>query len=83
VVMDIHLPEDLEQFVNEQVRAGRFRSKDHLVKEALERLRDQGSVNTDMGSIGAMREDAKLLDEIVEDAMRARETRPWRLPAGE
>jgi hypothetical protein len=30
-----------------------------------------------------MREDAELLDEIVEEGMKAREERPWRLPPGE
>jgi hypothetical protein len=27
-----------------------------------------------------MREDAEVLDEIVEEAMKIREERPWRLP---
>jgi hypothetical protein len=30
-----------------------------------------------------MREDAEVLDEIVEEAMKIREERPWRLPPGE
>jgi hypothetical protein len=33
----------------------------------------------DLGSIGAMREDAEFLDKIVEDAMKARREQPWRL----
>jgi hypothetical protein len=36
-----------------------------------------------MGSIGAMREDADFLDEIVERAMKARREQPWRLSPGE
>ena len=32
-----------------------------------------------LGSIGAMRDDAELLDQIVEHAMKVREERPWRL----
>jgi hypothetical protein len=32
---------------------------------------------------GMFRDDADLLDEIVEDAMKIREERPWRLPPGE
>jgi hypothetical protein len=35
------------------------------------------------GSLGAMRDAADELDQIVEQAMRNREERPWRLPAGE
>jgi len=37
----------------------------------------------DLGSIGAMREDADFLDEIVADAMKARQEQPWRLPPRE
>jgi hypothetical protein len=33
--------------------------------------------NTGLGSIGALREDAELLDEIVEDAMRRRRMQAW------
>jgi hypothetical protein len=32
-----------------------------------------------LGSIGALRDDADLLDQAVEHAMRVREERPWRL----
>jgi hypothetical protein len=39
--------------------------------------------SSDLGSIGAMREDADFLDEVVEDAMRARREQPWRLSPGE
>jgi hypothetical protein len=35
------------------------------------------------GSIGAMRDDAELLDQAVEHAMKVREERPWRLTPGE
>jgi len=38
---------------------------------------------SDLGSIGAMREDADFLDEIVERAMKARREQPWRLSPGE
>ncbi len=38
---------------------------------------------SDPGSIGAMREDADFLDEIVEAAMKARREQPWRLSPGE
>ncbi len=38
---------------------------------------------SDLGSIGAMREDADFLDEIVESAMKARREQPWRVSPGE
>ena len=34
-------------------------------------------------AIYALRDDAELLDQIVEHAMKVREERPWRLPPGE
>ncbi len=37
----------------------------------------------DLGSIGAMREDAEFLDQIVEDAMRDRREQPWKLAPSE
>jgi hypothetical protein len=84
--MTIHLPEDLERFVNDQVRAGRFPSEDEVVREALERLRRQSppvQPQPGPGSIGAMRDDAEWLDRAVEHAMKVREERPWRLTPGE
>jgi hypothetical protein len=35
------------------------------------------------GLIGALRDDAGLLDQAVEHAMKVREERPWRLDPGE
>lgn len=81
--MEIHLSEDLERFVHDQVRTGRFPSEDQVVREALERLRHQeqppSSTEQALGSIGAMRDDAELLDQVVADAMRLRRERPLRL----
>ena len=86
--MTIRLPEDLERYVREQVQAGRFLSEDDVISDALERQRQArlmcptAPVTADP-VLGSMREDADLLDEIVEQAMRNREQQPWRLPAGE
>ena len=80
----IQLSEELGRFVNEQVRAGRFVSEDEVVREALERFREQSPpIQPDMGSIGAMRDDAEWLDKAVEHAMKVRAERPWRLNASE
>jgi Arc/MetJ-type ribon-helix-helix transcriptional regulator len=85
--MEIHLPEDLQRFVQDQVRTGRFRSEDQVVREALLQLQKvQGAAAGQRKPdpwLGSMGEDAELLDEIVEEAMKIREERPWRLPAGE
>ncbi|MGO9468451.1 MAG: type II toxin-antitoxin system ParD family antitoxin [Isosphaeraceae bacterium] len=85
--MEIHLPEELERFVHDQVRTGRFHSEDQVVREALWQFQKvQESATTQPTPdpwLGSMREDAELLDEIVEQAMKIREERPWRLPPGE
>ena len=53
----------------------------HLSRELASRLapkRPSGG----QGSLGAMRDAADELDEVVERAMKLRQ-QPWRLPAGE
>ena len=37
--MTIHLPEDVERYVQSQVQAGRFASPDEAIAEAVRRLR--------------------------------------------
>jgi hypothetical protein len=82
--MTIRLSKDLEQFVHDAIRAGRYATEDELFSDALERLRKLSPLPTPgMGSIGAMRDDADLLDQAVEHAMKVREGRPWRLADGE
>jgi putative addiction module CopG family antidote len=82
--MNIHLPEELERFVQDQVTTGRYPSEGEVIREALERLRKQSPpVTPGLGSIGAMRDDAEWLDRAVEHAMKVREERPWRLGDGE
>jgi Arc/MetJ-type ribon-helix-helix transcriptional regulator len=82
--MEIHLPEDLQRFVHDQVRAGRFPSEDQVVCAALrqfQRVQQPAAAQPVPDPwLGSMREDAEMLDEIVEEAMRIREERPWRLP---
>ena len=85
--MELHLPEDLQRFLQDQVRSGRFPSEEQVVREALRQFQKvQGPAAiqpTPDPWLGSMREDAELLDEIVEEAMKIREERPWRLAPGE
>ncbi len=82
--MTIHLSKELEQFVHDAIVAGRYATEDDVFDDALERLRRQTPLPTPgMGSIGAMRDDAELLDQAVGHAMKVREERPWRLSPGE
>jgi Arc/MetJ-type ribon-helix-helix transcriptional regulator len=81
--MIIHLPEDLERFVQDAVRAGRYADEDDVIRDALERLRRQTPLPAPgPGSIGTMREAADELDEIVAHALKLRQE-PWRPLPGE
>ena len=84
--MTIHLPNDLESSIQAAVQSGRFASVDDAMAEAARLLlREINQVQpepnaTGMGSIGAMREAADELDEIVANAMkRRREERDFSL----
>ncbi|MFI5458812.1 MAG: type II toxin-antitoxin system ParD family antitoxin [Isosphaerales bacterium] len=84
--MTIQLPNDLESLVQTAVHSGRFASVDDAMAEAVRLLlreltRGQqtasDAADPGLGSIGAMRDDADLLDQAVEHAMKVREERPW------
>jgi putative addiction module CopG family antidote len=82
--MTIHLPAELEQFVHDQVLAGRYPSQDDVIRDALEQLRRHApAATTGTGSIGAMRQHADLLDQVTQDIMESRRTRTLRLAADE
>jgi putative addiction module CopG family antidote len=74
--MTIDLPADLERFIRDEVQAGRYPSEQEVVRADLEQLRGRTPrPSPGPGSIGALREDADLLDQAVEHAMRVRERR--------
>jgi putative addiction module CopG family antidote len=82
--MTIHLPPELERFVHDQVLAGRYPSEDDVVREALEQFRSHSQLpEPGLGSIGAMRDDADLLDQVTQDIMESRRTRTLRLTPDE
>jgi Arc/MetJ-type ribon-helix-helix transcriptional regulator len=82
--MTIHLPPELERFVHDQVIAGRYSSEDAVIRDALERLRsDTPMPSPGLGPIGAMRDDADLLDQVIQDIMGSRRTRTLRLAPDE
>jgi Arc/MetJ-type ribon-helix-helix transcriptional regulator len=81
--MTIHLPKELESSIEAVVHGGHFTSVDEAMAEAARLLlrtyerpippAAQPDVEaSELGSIGAMSEDAELLDEIVADAYRRR-----------
>src|SRR5947209_20620320 len=79
--LEIHLPEELEKYVDDQVKAGRFPTKDQVVRRALEdfKLRDTPARDP---LLGIFSDEPELMDEVVEAAMRDREARPLRGPTG-
>jgi len=78
--MTIHLPPDLERFVHDQVLAGRYPSEDDVIRDALEQFRRHTPPLTpSLGSIGAMHDDAELLEQVTQDIMEGRRTRTLRL----
>ena len=92
--MTIQLPNDLETSIEAVVHSGRFATVDAAMAEAarllLREIQQEQSQPTPAVPkasgdplIGALREDADLLDEIVEHAMKVREERPWRKAPGE
>jgi Arc/MetJ-type ribon-helix-helix transcriptional regulator len=88
--MTIHLPNDVEREILAQVQSGQFASVDAAITEAWRdfqrhRLARQASAHPTSPDplLGSASDHAELVDQIVEDAMRNREQRPWRLTNGE
>ena len=90
--MTINLPEDLERFLRAEVHRGHFASEEDAIAEAVRLLRRQLSQSIATAApaaappdpvLGALRDAADELDEIVTDAMKHREQQPWRLSPGE
>lgn len=81
---DDPLPDDIEREVLAEVEVGRFAWVDAALAEAWRALKRRGQGPTSgQGLIGALRDDAELLDQAVEHAMKVREERPLRADSGE
>jgi putative addiction module CopG family antidote len=81
--MNIHLPDHLERFVQDQVQAGRYATEDEVIRDALEQMRTHSQpISNNHGSLGAMRDAAAELDEVVAHAMQLRQ-QPLRTLSGE
>jgi Arc/MetJ-type ribon-helix-helix transcriptional regulator len=92
--MTIHLPHDLESSIQTAVHNGLFASVDDAMAKAARLLLQEISQKSveakpDLSTtspdplLGAWRDDADLLDEIVEHAMKNRQERPRRLSPSE
>jgi Arc/MetJ-type ribon-helix-helix transcriptional regulator len=79
--MNIHLPRDVERSVEAAVRDGRFHSASDALTQAWRAFEHEYQTppqSPGLGSIGAMRDDADELDEVVADAMKRRGEDAWR-----
>ena len=89
--------DDLERFIRAEVHNGQFASEADAIAEAvrlLKRQLSQAATTTPAAGapaataipdpvLGAMRDAADEMDEIVAGAMTQREQQPWRLSSGE
>ncbi len=95
--MTINLPDDLERFIQAEVRNGNFPTEEAALVEAVRLLQGHLSqtakpapareaaapAGTPDPVLGAMRDAADEIDEIVADAMKHREQQAWRLAPSE
>jgi putative addiction module CopG family antidote len=82
--MTVNLPDDLQRFIQAEVHSGHFASEDDAIAAALRLLRRQLSQAAVPAAadplLGAMRDAAAEMDEVLADAMTYRERQLWRLP---
>jgi Arc/MetJ-type ribon-helix-helix transcriptional regulator len=94
--MTIHLPDDLEHFIRAEVHCGHFASEADAVAAAVRLLRHQSSQSATAAPtggppaaatadplLGAFRDAADEMDDIVAEAMRQREEHPCGSPPRE
>lgn len=87
-LVNVHLSEESRRFIADQVAAGRYPSEDAVLEDALARMRRQVSPASDQALEndplwGMFRDEPELMDQIVRDAMRDRQTVPLRAPGDE
>ena len=90
--MTINLPGDLERFIQAELRSGHFASEEDAIAAAVRLLCQQLNQPAPTSPtaapapdpvLGAMRDAADEMDEIVAEAMMGRQQQPWRLSPGE
>jgi Arc/MetJ-type ribon-helix-helix transcriptional regulator len=77
--MTIQLPTDVERDIIAEVRSGHFASVDEALAEAWRSFQQRRQLTAPIqgaGLIGALRDDAELLDQAVEHARTVRQERP-------
>ncbi len=83
--MNILITEESRRFIKTQVLSGRYASEDEVVEAALCRMRKESPLPRPGGTLdndplwGMFRDEPQVIDQIVQDAMRDRQTIPLRV----
>lgn len=76
--MIVQLSKALEEFVRDSVRSGRYATEEEMVRDALERMRDEAPPAPATDLFGAMRDYADLLEDVTREVMEGRRGRTLR-----
>lgn len=78
--MNVDVSENRVPFIRSQVLSGKYSPEGEVLEKALSSLERSDAIHatsaTGIGLIGALREDAELLDQALDHAMKIREERP-------
>ena len=87
--MNVHISEEARRFIAAEVASGRYASEDAVIDAAVQRMREQECPPTSGHTLdndplwGMFRDEPELIDQIVQDAMRDRQTVPLRAGSDE
>jgi putative addiction module CopG family antidote len=87
--MNVHISEEARRFIADEVASGRYPSEDAVIDAALRRMRQQEQLPSPVRTLdndplwGMFRDEPELIDRIVQDAMRDRQTVPLRATGDE
>jgi putative addiction module CopG family antidote len=83
------ITEESRRFLQTQIASGRYTLEDEVIEDALRRMRREETLPRAERTIdndplwGMFRNEPEMIDQIVEDAMRDRQTIPLRVTADE
>ncbi len=87
--MDVQITEESRRFVASQVTSGRYASEDEVIEDALRRMREQEQACQPVKGLesdplwGLFRDEPGLIDQVVRDAMKDRQSIALRATADE
>ena len=87
--MNVHISEEARRFIADEVASGRYPSEDAVIDAALRRMHQQEQPSSSGHTLdtdplwGMFRDEPELIDRIVQEAMRDRQTIPLRAAGDE